>query len=184
MLVMSLLSYPSGEGSRGEWRWATRNCFWAAKGVNGVSTKKCLPAAFKQNFTHSHQWGTGAQLPSSLCPLSSQGKSKRVFFCQLRSQGMFEQRSNWWKRKSFLDACQGYNWGDMRNWEKPRLFFISHEEIEKLSSQISVGRIKRKLRCLFAEGNGRSSAAAAVSLSECRTSTGPIGLRWLSSCCP
>lgn len=44
----------------------------------------------------------------------------------------------------------------MRNWEKPRLFFISHGEIEKLSRQVSVGRIKRKQRCLFAKGNGRA----------------------------
>lgn len=148
-LAMSLLPSPFGEGSRGDWRWAATNCSWAIKTLNGINAEdlsSCCLRLVTDEAVLGCIW---------FCPTLSKGKCNDVFPASSEAKGGL--------CKGFTDE-RGHHLlmhakviiGAICATGKNLDFSSSHEEIKKLSRQISVGRIKRKQRCLFTEGNGRA----------------------------
>lgn len=153
------------------------------QGCEWGKTKKRPPATFRLELRLSHWWGTSTQHSGMPCPLSSQGKSKRVFVGSSGARGVF---------------CKGL--ADERG-----NHILMHAKIiiggicatgKKLDFSSSLMRKLRSSVAKYLLGESRGSRGV-YSLKEMgglsylnsviicvRGMLRAICLQWLSSCCP
>lgn len=111
-----------------------------------------------------------AALAVSCCAHSWAKVNPTVSFLPAQEPG--EQRFYWWKRKPFLDACQGYNRGHLRKLGKTYTFLLSWGNWEARSPNICWEN-QEEAEVFIRRRKWEGSAAAAVTLSGRGACTGP-----------